>query len=128
MLKEFQHHLTHLIQDDPGNYRFLLAVSGGKDSIVLGDLFYCSGIPFGIAHMNFQLRGEESDGDERFVKAFAQRCEVECFTQAVETKSYTNRSRYYPTHEKSGSQQRRDRGQFRHWPECFGASGRDGKH
>lgn len=88
MLKEFQHHLTHLIQDDPGNYRFLLAVSGGKDSIVLGDLFYCSGIPFGIAHMNFQLRGEESDGDERFVKAFAQRCEVKCFTQAVETKSY----------------------------------------
>lgn len=88
MLKEFQDHLTQLLPDYPGNYRFLLAISGGKDSIVLGDLFYCSGIPFGIAHMNFQLRGEESDGDERFVKAFAQRCEVECFTQAIDTKSY----------------------------------------
>ena len=88
MLKAFQDYLSELLQDNPANYRFLLAISGGKDSIVLGDLFFCAGIPFGIAHMNFQLRGEASDGDERFVKAFAKRCEVACFTTAVDTKNY----------------------------------------
>lgn len=88
MLKKFQDYLSDLLKDNPGNYRFLLAISGGKDSIVLGDLFYCSGIPFGLAHMNFQLRGEASDGDERFVQAFAKRCEVPCFTTAVDTKIY----------------------------------------
>lgn len=88
MLKEFQEQLSNLLQDIPSNFRFLLAISGGKDSIVLGDLFFCSGIPFAIAHMNFQLRGEDSNGDERFVKAFARRCEVECFTKAVDTKDF----------------------------------------
>ncbi|AEE48750.1 tRNA lysidine(34) synthetase TilS [Haliscomenobacter hydrossis] len=88
MLKEFQEYLTKLIGDLPSNYQFLLAVSGGKDSVVLADLFYCSGIPFAIAHINFQLRGEESDGDERFVKALAKRCEVECFTMLADTKAY----------------------------------------
>lgn len=88
MLKAFQDYFSQLLQDNPANYRFLLAISGGKDSIVLGDLFYCAGIPFGIAHMNFQLRGEASDGDERFVQAFAKRCEVACFTTSVDTKNY----------------------------------------
>jgi tRNA(Ile)-lysidine synthase len=88
MLKAFQAYLTNLIGTDPASQRFLLALSGGKDSIVLADLFFCAGIPFGIAHLNFQLRGEESDGDERFVRAFARRCEVECFSTTVDTKVY----------------------------------------
>ena len=88
MLKEFQEYLTKLVGDLPSNYRFLLAVSGGKDSVVLSDLFYCSGIPFAMAHVNFQLRGADSDGDEKFVKAFARRCEVECFCTTLDTKAY----------------------------------------
>ena len=57
MLKEFQEYLTKRIGDLPSNYQFLLAVSGGKDSVVLADLFYCSGIPFASAQINFHLRG-----------------------------------------------------------------------
>jgi len=39
------------------------------DSIVLTDLFYKAGYDFIIAHCNFQLRGEESNRDEAFVKS-----------------------------------------------------------
>ncbi|MDH5475552.1 MAG: tRNA(Ile)-lysidine synthetase, partial [Cyclobacteriaceae bacterium] len=53
--------------------KVLLAVSGGIDSVILAHLFYQSSIDFGIAHCNFQLRGEESDGDEAFVKSLAKR-------------------------------------------------------
>jgi tRNA(Ile)-lysidine synthase len=49
----------------------LLAVSGGIDSVVMARLFHNLGFPAGIAHCNFGLRGEESDGDEAFVRELA---------------------------------------------------------
>ena len=48
--------------------KILLAVSGGVDSMLMLDLFQKSNYAFAVAHGNFQLRGEESDGDEQFVK------------------------------------------------------------
>ncbi|MEP1094752.1 MAG: tRNA lysidine(34) synthetase TilS [Cyclobacteriaceae bacterium] len=59
----------------------LIAVSGGLDSIVMADLFAKSSWSFSIAHCNFNLRGEESDGDEAFVKNWAQENGVEMYAQ-----------------------------------------------
>ena len=52
----------------------LLAVSGGIDSIVMADLFLNSSVRFdlAVAHCNFHLRGSESDGDESFVRGWAE--------------------------------------------------------
>ena len=52
---------------------FLLAVSGGMDSMCMADLFMSEFGPeaFAIAHCNFHLRGEESDGDETLVRNWA---------------------------------------------------------
>ena len=51
--------------------KLLVAVSGGADSMALLCLLWTEGYNFGVAHCNFQLRGEESDADERFVELFA---------------------------------------------------------
>ena len=48
--------------------KILLAVSGGKDSVVLFDLFCKAKFNFEVAHCNFQLRGEDSDQDAVFVQ------------------------------------------------------------
>ena len=56
--------------------KILLAVSGGIDSIVMCDLFHQAKLNFGIAHCNFNLRGDESEGDELFVKELAEKYEV----------------------------------------------------
>ncbi|MEM6830795.1 MAG: ATP-binding protein, partial [Bacteroidota bacterium] len=56
--------------------KVLLAVSGGLDSMVMAHLFLKSEISFGIAHCNFGLRGEASDGDERFVQSWAEAHQV----------------------------------------------------
>ena len=48
--------------------RVLLAVSGGLDSMVMAELVYRLKQPFAIAHVNFGLRGADSDADAFFVK------------------------------------------------------------
>ncbi|HEY0054516.1 MAG TPA: tRNA lysidine(34) synthetase TilS [Pedobacter sp.] len=48
--------------------KVLLAVSGGKDSVLMAHLFNDAGFNFGIAHCNFKLRGDESEEDEWFVE------------------------------------------------------------
>ena len=63
----------------------LLAVSGGVDSVVLCELCKQSGYDFSIAHCNFQLRGEESERDEKFVEALAKKYEVEFFVKKFDT-------------------------------------------
>lgn len=46
----------------------LVAVSGGKDSMVLLHLLHQAGYKLAIAHINYQLRGVDSDADEALVK------------------------------------------------------------
>lgn len=68
--------------------QLLIAVSGGVDSVVLCELCYQSGYPFSIAHCNFQLRDEESEGDEQFVKALAEKYAVPFFVKKFDTEKY----------------------------------------
>lgn len=51
--------------------KVLVAVSGGRDSMMLLHLLLSLGYSVEIAHCNFQLRGAESDQDESLVRAFA---------------------------------------------------------
>ena len=66
-LKVFLHHMEF----DKSSSNILLAVSGGVDSVVMAHLFHLAGWRCAVAHCNFSLRGEESDGDEAFVKQLA---------------------------------------------------------
>lgn len=66
----------------------LLAVSGGIDSIAMVRLFKDAGYNFGIAHVNFGLRGEESDGDEAFVQQLADELSVPFYGKHFDTKQY----------------------------------------
>ena len=61
--------------------RTLVAVSGGVDSMVMADLFLQSAYPFAITHVNFGLRGEESNKDEKFVRDWCESNKVPCFIQ-----------------------------------------------
>jgi len=60
----------HIIRQYPG-YRsktYLIAVSGGMDSMVLLDLMHRTGLKIHAAHCNFLLRGEESNKDMALVQ------------------------------------------------------------
>jgi tRNA(Ile)-lysidine synthase len=66
----------------------LLAVSGGVDSVALARLFALSGFPFAMAHVNFGLRGEESEMDEAFVRALGDELGVPVFVERVDVIQY----------------------------------------
>lgn len=68
--------------------KVLLAVSGGKDSVLMAHLFKLSGFNFGIAHCNFNLRADESQRDEVFVRMLAASLEVPFHVTHFETKKF----------------------------------------
>jgi tRNA(Ile)-lysidine synthase len=70
--------------------RYLLAISGGLDSTMLANLLHRAGISFCMAHCNFNLRGEESDGDEQFVRNLAQQLGLKVHVKSFDTKAYSS--------------------------------------
>ena len=73
--------------------QWVLAVSGGIDSVVLVDLCHQAGFQFVIAHCNFQLRGEESSTDENFVRSLGERYNKEVLVKHFDTMAYAEENK-----------------------------------
>ncbi len=75
------------------NEPILLTVSGGVDSVAMVELFHQAKFKFGIIHCNFQLRGKESDGDEKFVHKLADKYGAAFYSKRFETSNYAEQHR-----------------------------------
>ena len=84
MMQRFGREMERLV-GTPGQYRYLLAVSGGADSCVMALLFREAGLDFAIAHCNFHLRGADSDRDMELVRTLAQQWDVPLFIEEFDT-------------------------------------------
>ena len=89
MIERFRKYIldNHLI--DKGD-RILVALSGGVDSMVLAELLRREGYDIAFAHCNFHLRGAESDGDEQFVREYAERVGVRLFVKQFDTLQFVD--------------------------------------
>lgn len=87
MLALFQEHIAQqkLFQKEE---RILLAFSAGIDSVVLAELLLASKFQIGIAHVNFQLRGKESEENENFAKAFAAKHRLAFYSIRFDTEAF----------------------------------------
>jgi tRNA(Ile)-lysidine synthase len=77
--------------------RFLIAVSGGADSVALTHALHrlrdgrrythCTLVGYTLmaAHLNHGLRGDESDRDERFVRELCERLQIELVVERVKS-------------------------------------------
>ncbi|MBH2025106.1 MAG: tRNA lysidine(34) synthetase TilS [Flavobacteriales bacterium] len=68
-LKTFETALRNLHNNNPLS-SYLLAVSGGADSMVLLHLFTGLKLHFEVAHVNYKLRGKDSEDDRETVENF----------------------------------------------------------
>ena len=74
----------------PLSSKLLLTVSGGMDSMVLLDVVLKAGYDCEAAHCNFNLRGEESDGDERLVREECEKRGITLHVKSFNTKEYAD--------------------------------------
>jgi tRNA(Ile)-lysidine synthase len=86
-LKQFTDYISqqNLFNDHD---HILLGVSGGKDSVLMAQLFKLAGFSFSIAHCNFNLRADESQRDEAFVKLLAQELQVPYHVTHFDTEGF----------------------------------------
>lgn len=83
-----------MVEHIKNNYPFLIGnrvivgISGGIDSVCLALVLSKAGAEVVLAHCNFSLRGEESDGDEAFVRDFAKKHGFEFHSIVFDTKAY----------------------------------------
>lgn len=64
----------------------IVGVSGGIDSMALCHILKALGYHFSMAHVNYNLRGQESLRDEEFVKQQAKKMGVALFVKNIDTK------------------------------------------
>ena len=68
MLDRYIDFINQHISDNK-HQKLLLAISGGVDSMVMLDLSIKANLTFAVAHVNHDMRGLESNGDEDLVKS-----------------------------------------------------------
>ena len=75
---------TKLLRRFPPDARYLIGVSGGRDSVAL--LHWLIGLGYErviVCHLNHHLRGRSSDADARFVKTLVERYNHELVRQTL---------------------------------------------
>lgn len=97
MLDKFKIELLRLIGREDAhiasstNPSILLAVSGGIDSMCMLHLFYeCGYRNFGVATVNFSLRGEDSDMDQQLVEKWCFEYNIPFYSKRFDTKKYSS--------------------------------------
>lgn len=88
MLEHFRHFL-HTENLNPDKNRILTGVSGGVDSMVLVHLFLKAGFKVGVAHVNYGMRGVESEKDEQLVAEMARSHNLPFFTVKFPKSQFT---------------------------------------
>lgn len=87
MKTQFLKHIQQGFTDLP-SAKLLVAVSGGVDSMVLLHLSQACGWDLQVVHCNFNLRGLESDGDQKFVEGYCASNQIICHVKSFDTLAY----------------------------------------
>jgi len=68
--------------------KLLIAISGGSDSVALCHICHELGYDIGVAHINYQLRGEDSNEDALLVEMIAKKLGIAGHIKTIDCKSY----------------------------------------
>ena len=89
MIQKLLHNLNK-IDNNFESKKYLLAVSGGVDSMVMLHTFQQTDLNFTVAHCNFNLRAEESDSDTIFVEEYCKENDINLHVKSFDTINYAS--------------------------------------
>jgi tRNA(Ile)-lysidine synthase len=79
---------TVLLRSCPSDGRYLVGISGGRDSVVLLHwLLACGYRDLVVCHLNHQLRGRAATADARFVEKLAARHDLDVVTASTDVRA-----------------------------------------
>lgn len=73
--------------------KMLVAISGGPDSVFLAYAMQELGYQVALAHVNYQLRGDESDQEEILVRKYAAMWQIPLFVKKLDTQEIVDNSK-----------------------------------
>lgn len=76
------------------NKRYGVAVSGGRDSMVLLHLFYKEKYDFFVINIEHGIRGKNSISDSEFVKKYCDEHDIKCLSYTVDALKYSKQKKY----------------------------------
>jgi len=91
-----EHNIEKILKEKVKEFEkcnFLIAVSGGVDSMVLANLFLKNNLSFSVAHCNFKLRSKESDLDHDFVKKWSLKHKIHCHSKEFNTVEFCKKNK-----------------------------------
>lgn len=91
LLKKFKQYIQKENLFEP-RHRLLVAISGGSDSMALLHLLLQCGYDIEVAHVNFNLRGSQSDADQELVKKICLQYNIPFHTTKFNTSEYIQTS------------------------------------
>ena len=80
-------HSFFLRNNIPTDAKFLIAVSGGVDSMTCLALALKLNLKIAVAHVNFQLRAQEGDTETQLVTQFCEKNKIPIYVLKKDTKS-----------------------------------------
>ena len=79
-------------REDTANRPLYCALSGGADSVALACALWILEVPFTALHVNFGLRGAESERDEAFVREFCRLHDIPLHVRTFDTREEAART------------------------------------
>ena len=92
MLEAFKKFINYLIPN-ARDQKYLLAVSGGIDSMGMLHLFQQSDYNFAVANINFKLRGKEADNEATFIKEYCDKNNIKLYQEEFKTEEYASKNK-----------------------------------
>ncbi len=92
MIKSFNNYLSQIV-DNYQETKYLLAVSGGMDSMLMLWLFQQSDLSFAVANINFNLRGIEADNDSQLVIDYCEHYNIPYYHKHFNTIAYSKENK-----------------------------------
>src|SRR5690349_11407277 len=85
---------NNFLREFPSDGRYLVGVSGGRDSVALLDWLIKSGYKnLIVCHLNHELRGRASDADARFVEKYAARCDLDFADGSANVRAFAQKKK-----------------------------------